>query len=196
LYVDNHHGTHAVCSTLGACLFSCHQRLSQVPNKLFYDGVLLNGTNPAQRFPFLTPLPGAVNRSSFGALQFINVPNGIEQGAQNGRGSLRNVEEAKAIASIVQILLIHGVKPSQLGVIAPFRSQVALIASHLASIQVEPRCRQPVEKWAVTQGQQRKGKKQALVKPPPSQSPQVSGSSVQVATVDSFQVSSLLRRIL
>ncbi|RLN74259.1 hypothetical protein BBJ28_00009017, partial [Nothophytophthora sp. Chile5] len=62
--------------------------------------------------------------------------------SQNGRGGRRrmeNVVEAQVIAGLVELLVLGGVPSDEIAVISPFRSQVALIQQHLATVAASRR---------------------------------------------------------
>jgi len=165
----------ADCMTLRT-QYRCHEMLSQIPNKLFYDNRLLNGTSADARFPFLIPLPGAVSRP-LPPYVFVNV-----QGRSYGTGSLANEEEVDAMARVAEALLIQGVTPEQIGVIAPYRAQVRRLTERFARINVGARALQPPVTFG---GSAQKGKRSAAR--PTLPRGQVCGASIKVSTVDAFQ---------
>jgi hypothetical protein len=170
-------------------LTSCHEMLSRVPNQLFYSGQLLDGTSSAARFPFLVPLHKSSSELPLSPLSFIHV-QGRAVGGMQGRGSLYNAEEVEAIARVAQALLIHGVTPEQIGVIAPYRAQVRALTQRFANIQVEARYQQPIAAFATTSSKQKGSKKKGATQtrlPPAAAGAQVNGSSIKISTVDAFQ---------
>ncbi|XP_013386609.1 protein ZGRF1-like [Lingula anatina] len=109
--------------------YRCHPRISAMASTLFYGGLLKDGVSEKDREPLMKSCP---------PLCFIDVSKGQE--AWNRLGSIYNKEEAAFVASLLKKLLSEGLKPAQIGVITPFRSQVAKINKEilLASSVNEP----------------------------------------------------------
>ena len=178
---------------ISTCVSRCHPLLRQIPSQLFYENRLLDGVSAETRFPFLVPMAGAQARTPFPALMFCDCPLSQESGNSMGGGSLTNQEEARAIQLIVEALLIHGVKPSQIGIIAPFRAQVRVITDSLKAVNVEARLTQPPDLVPSIGQVKKKGKTISVTKftaPQVNVGP-VSATGIQVSTFDAFQVSKL-----
>ncbi|MFC5136090.1 MULTISPECIES: AAA domain-containing protein [Haloferacaceae] len=97
------------------------QRIQAFASAEFYDGALRPAT-PAvagQRLSDLGVDPDALAPELTGGVGFVD-PDGERDGN-------RNVREAERVAGIVDAYLAAGVDPDEIGVIAPFRAQVAEI---------------------------------------------------------------------
>lgn len=110
-------------------------------------------------------------------------------------GSLCNMHEVEVIAAIVRMLLTHGIEPTQLGVIAPYRAQTFKIIDALSQITVTPTATQwkPPPTDAQHAGSRKKRSTKSVNLPiqthaePTSEDMRVSAAAVQVSTVDAFQ---------
>lgn len=183
----------------------------------FCQGRLLDGVSAADRPPLLVPLEGsaAVPLSPF---VFVNIAGGVEErgssfnaDSQESSGSFYNLAEVDAITQIVRALLIHGIAPSQIGVIAPYRAQASRILQSTSSIlvtttappmrpkqaakstskNVSSRTHQPTSKEAFAHSVLKRTLPASIAHAPAdeneSDQQQVSGAGVQVSTVDAFQ---------
>lgn len=162
--------------------------MADIPSRLFYDGALMSGVTAEARAPMLVAMPGSAYTAPLPPLMFIDVPQGVESSPQNS-GSFSNAFEADAIVQLIQTLLILGMRPSQIGVILPFHSQVALVKARLESVSVIPKFRQPQPTYKLPVLGKGKGARAALeLAVPLADGERVSAAGIQVATVDSFQV--------
>ncbi|CAD7702262.1 unnamed protein product [Ostreobium quekettii] len=101
--------------------YRCHPALADIPNRLFYDGRLLNGCSAEERPPLVEGWP---------PISFCDV-RGTARRAQGG-GSSANGQEAECVLQILRRLGEAGVEAAACGVICFFRAQVALIQDLLA----------------------------------------------------------------
>lgn len=185
---------------------------------------LTNGVTAADRYPLLVPREGTPI-APLSPLTFLNLANGEESRPSFGAaaafqnqdqakmGSFFNMREVEAVKAIVRSLLIHGILPSQIGVIVPYRQQEFKMKEAVHSIVVQPTVMQPVQTIPV------KGKRKTTPQKPAQPSAKanfassalgrplasdaaasssadlftfdatrdVSGGGVQVSTVDAFQ---------
>ncbi|WP_066416457.1 AAA domain-containing protein [Halorubrum aethiopicum] len=97
------------------------QRIQAFASAEFYDGALRPATPEVagQRLADLGVDPAALAPELTGGVGFVD-PDGERDGN-------RNVREAERVAGIVDAYLAAGVDPDDVGVIAPFRAQVAEI---------------------------------------------------------------------
>ena len=97
------------------------QRIQAFASAEFYDGALRPATPDVagQRLDDLGVAPDLVAPELTGGVGFVD-PAGERDGN-------RNVREAERVAGIVDAYLAAGVEPDDIGVIAPFRAQVAEI---------------------------------------------------------------------
>ena len=97
------------------------QRIQAFASAEFYDGALRPATPDVagQRLADLGVDPDALAPDLTGGVGFVD-PDGERDGN-------RNVREAERVAGIVDAYLAAGVEPDDIGVIAPFRAQVAEI---------------------------------------------------------------------
>ncbi|WP_281193595.1 AAA domain-containing protein [Halorubrum sp. F4] len=97
------------------------QRIQAFASAEFYDGALRPATPEVagQRLSDLGVDPDALAPELTGGVGFVD-PDGERDGN-------RNVREAERVAGIVDAYLAAGVDPDDIGVIAPFRAQVAEI---------------------------------------------------------------------
>lgn len=117
----------------GTCLpmteqYRCHPLLAALASRLFYDAKVTSGIPSDQRPPIL-PDSGPLL-----VLDTEACPGAASTRASGGGGSLVNEGEATAVARAVEELLVHGLEPGDVGVIATYRRQVAAIRSRLASL--------------------------------------------------------------
>ena len=96
----------------------CHPAISSTPNKLFYNGQLIDGCTASQR-PAL--LPGLA------PVCFLEV-RGSQQYSK-GSSSACNRPEGQAVLQLVRQLVNAGIAPGSIGVICFFRAQVGLLQS-------------------------------------------------------------------
>eukprot|EP00002_Diphylleia_rotans_P031157 TRINITY_DN645_c0_g1_i9.p1 TRINITY_DN645_c0_g1~~TRINITY_DN645_c0_g1_i9.p1 ORF type:complete len:680 (-),score=132.45 TRINITY_DN645_c0_g1_i9:2286-4325(-) len=101
--------------------YRCHPAISNIANKLFYEGKLSNGLTAAQRPP-LFDLPPVC---------FVDITSGTE--ATGSQNSYYNEAEANHIASFVASLVRSGMEGSRIGVVVLYRAQIQVIADKLAS---------------------------------------------------------------
>jgi DNA replication ATP-dependent helicase Dna2 len=102
--------------------YRMHPQIMSVSNRLFYDGRLRSGVTHEERLPPDTH-----------SVMFVPVT----AAAGSGSESRRNVAEAEVIAQLVRRYLeMPGISPSGIGVVSPFRAQVALLRKLLAETGV------------------------------------------------------------
>ena len=109
-------------STLLTSQYRMAQRIQSFPSREFYDGRLRPATpevaaHSVGDLPGVTP--GALPTHLRDRVSFVD-PGGRAEGNTNPR-------EADAVADIVETYLAAGVSPGRVGVIAPYRAQVATI---------------------------------------------------------------------
>ena len=172
--------------------YRMHPTLMQLPNRLFYDGLLLNGVQAEDRPPLLVAHAN-VNERSLPPLSFVNVAHGREQSERMWDGSLScsNHAEVAAVVALVSALLRKGVPASSIGLITMYRAQWKRLREEVAKLVVtldEEAEQRRAMTAAYTTG------KGSLVVDDAGLLPHsewkgagVSGSGVQVNTVDSFQ---------
>jgi DNA replication ATP-dependent helicase Dna2 len=97
------------------------QRIQAFASAEFYDGALRPATPEVagQTLADLGVDPGALAPELTGGVGFVD-PDGERDGN-------RNVREAERVAAVVDAYVAAGVDPDDIGVIAPFRAQVAEI---------------------------------------------------------------------
>ncbi|KAJ4462048.1 putative RNA helicase nonsense mRNA reducing factor [Paratrimastix pyriformis] len=106
--------------------FRCHPLISNMANELFYCGLLSNGVTAADRPPLIAGLPPVL---------FVNCTQTREVSDQ--MGSFINMGEAEVIAGLVHALAqqlesLPAPTGCSIGVIAPYRAQVALLKKLIA----------------------------------------------------------------
>ncbi|MBN1774050.1 MAG: AAA family ATPase [Deltaproteobacteria bacterium] len=109
-----------------------HERIMALPNRTYYGGALEAAPEARTRLLELD-LPGDPNRPAWldaaarpdEPLVLVDVPDGAD-----GR---RNEREAARVAEAAALLRRSGLAPERLGVVTPYRAQVALIRRLLAS---------------------------------------------------------------
>lgn len=100
--------------------YRLHPTLSALPNKLFYNGAIIDGVTAVQ--PVLPGLP---------ILTFVDVPEGHDQTSGMSK-SMENAQEASIVVSIVSYLIKSGVPADSIGVICLYRAQVAVIRKKIS----------------------------------------------------------------
>ena len=105
--------------------YRLHPMLSAIPNKCFYDGVLIDGVNASDR-------SGLISLAPRGVLPPIVWWDTIGYDEKEGESKI-NVNEATRVTSIARCLLDNGVSAEKIGVIAFYASQAKLVNSKLES---------------------------------------------------------------
>eukprot|EP00698_Gefionella_okellyi_P025136 TRINITY_DN908_c0_g1_i13.p1 TRINITY_DN908_c0_g1~~TRINITY_DN908_c0_g1_i13.p1 ORF type:complete len:1112 (-),score=206.45 TRINITY_DN908_c0_g1_i13:2216-5551(-) len=145
--------------------YRCHPLISAMPNALFYDGELRDGVGIDSRAPLLTHMPTMV---------WCDTPEGKEM--SDSSGSFYNDAEANFVVKLVEHLLEQGVQNSQIGVIALYKAQVALLYQRFTEVS-SVSFAQPATPDATT-GTERQE---------PEPSVKRRACPVQISTVDAFQ---------
>jgi DNA replication ATP-dependent helicase Dna2 len=102
--------------------YRMHPQIMSVSNRLFYDGRLRSGVTHENRLPPDDP-------------SVVFVP--VIAAAVSGGDSRRNAAEAEVVADLVtRYIAMPGVVPSMIGVVSPFRAQVALLRKLLQNADV------------------------------------------------------------
>lgn len=114
--------------------YRSHQDIMAFSNRQFYDNALKPHASVATRTlefdqTFEDPTLQTICEPSRPVV-FVNVS------PRETSESRSNLDEAQAALKIIQSLIDGGIKPSQIGVITPFRAQVHLIRSTLFSAQI------------------------------------------------------------
>jgi len=104
--------------------YRCHPAISALANAITYDGVLLDGVTAEDRSGLV---PGLL------PLRFHNVDRGRDERVGQ---SFVNQAEATVIISMVELILESGFDPKQIGVIATYKAQSALIVEKLKASKV------------------------------------------------------------
>lgn len=105
--------------------YRCHPDIACVSNKFFYENKLLDGITPQQRPRLAKILP---------AVSVVDIMLGQEGYSHR---SIYNDMEARAVSSIIQKLLGHGISPDSIGVIAFYKAHVDALARAVSQIQGE-----------------------------------------------------------
>lgn len=105
--------------------YRLHPMLSAIPNKCFYDGVLIDGVNAIDR-------SGLISLAPRGVLPPILWWDTIGYDEKEGESKI-NVNEATRVTSVVRCLLDNGVSAEKIGVIAFYAAQAKLVSSKLES---------------------------------------------------------------
>jgi DNA replication ATP-dependent helicase Dna2 len=133
------------CGCPGACVslttqYRMNRWICNFSSKVFYDGRLIAAAPIAQRVldapktgAWLTIEPPAITRALQPGypLVFVDVQD------EDNSAPKSSSAEARVVRSLVQSLLARGIVESDIGIIAPYRAQVANIRRHLLSDDVE-----------------------------------------------------------
>ncbi|MEO8973912.1 MAG: AAA domain-containing protein [Ktedonobacteraceae bacterium] len=151
-YMKEHSHEKAACVTLRT-QYRMNQWISNFASRVFYNGTLIAAPSVAKRVleyhvgaqhvgaqfiapTAVLPLEAAWLTQTLRPeypLVFVNVSS------ENERDGLKiSNAEARAVRSVVQGLLAHGIAESDIGIIAPYRAQVANIRRHLFSDNEQP----------------------------------------------------------
>ncbi|WP_376795963.1 AAA domain-containing protein [Thermogemmatispora sp.] len=131
-YLASHPGAESACVALKT-QYRMHEQIAAFPSRCFYGGELRAHPTVAWRQLVLRrpPAPPLGERPAIArALQpdqpvvFLDVPT-PESEARVSQA------EARLVRELVTALLVRGVGPSQIGIIAPYRAQVANLRRHL-----------------------------------------------------------------
>ncbi|KAK3426801.1 hypothetical protein EUGRSUZ_F03160 [Eucalyptus grandis] len=104
--------------------YRMHPAISHFPTSAFYNSQVRNGSNVTRKIYRKCHLPWPM----FGPYSFINISNGREEGGDGGR-SLRNYAEVGIVSMILRNL--YGGGDLSVGVISPYRAQVAAIQNKI-----------------------------------------------------------------
>lgn len=117
--------------------YRMHEVISAFASRTFYRGQLRPHYSVARRrLHLLKPLPGSpvLNQATLHALRadlpmvFLDV-----RGEENASESKLSNAEARAVREVIAGLLARGLNEDEIGVIAPYRAQVANLRRHLFS---------------------------------------------------------------
>ncbi|RNF10537.1 regulator of nonsense transcripts 1 isoform X2 [Trypanosoma conorhini] len=114
--------------------YRMHPSLSLFPSGQFYEGTLQNGVTAAQRDASrVFPWPDPTN-----PIFFYNT-TGSEELGENGSSYLNRAEGALTERIITKLIRDGKVKPEDIGVITPYRSQCRFVTNYLARCGPLPR---------------------------------------------------------
>merc|ERR1740138_1864585 len=102
--------------------FRMHSFLAKFPSNTFYNGILQNGVNLAEKTRRFNDFPWPQKEKPM----IFHINLGIEELSASGISYL-NRNEALNVEKIVTLLLRNDIKPSQIGVITPYDGQRAYI---------------------------------------------------------------------
>lgn len=182
---------------IGACVslttqYRMNRWISHFASRVFYDEKLSAHESVAHRHlaftlpgklsmeiptpPFLTKVIDPSRPLVFLDVrdQWANESARMDEGEPASEPVKTSAAEARAVRAIVATLLAHGIKEEEIGVIAPYRAQVANIRHHLFAAHVEGRNQSYPSAWDQSGGRDKSG-------PYPGTSP------LTVDTVDRFQ---------
>ncbi|TPX77457.1 hypothetical protein CcCBS67573_g01275 [Chytriomyces confervae] len=118
-------------STLLRTQYRCHPRIAQIPNRLFYGGILLHGMNTDKAEE---SGPHSASVRQLGPACFVDVRGaGGEKKGSGAGGSLVNYGEAEFVVKMVSGLVKESICCEQIGVITYYKSQAALIQTRIAA---------------------------------------------------------------
>ncbi len=131
-------------ATVSACVplrvqYRMHKQISDFASHTFYDGLLIPDRSVASRVLAIAK-PGMHNAMDASAIKraihpghpivFVDVRGAQEHAKANNA-------EARTVRAIVAELLTHGIPEAGIGIIAPYRAQVANLRRHLFSDDAE-----------------------------------------------------------
>ncbi len=135
-YMQTHEDGESACVTLQV-QHRMNKWISRYSSKVFYQDWLVPSPQVAERIlavkpvspPLLAELPAITKAiEPRYPLVFLDVRPPGEQQLHNAKS---NDSEAQAIRTVVQGLLARGIQEEEIGIIAPFRAQVANVRRHL-----------------------------------------------------------------
>lgn len=113
--------------------YRMNEEIAKVSDVFFYNNIIQshknNKNHTLQDFKFKVPMEAGSLKSALNPLFpvcFIN--------CKNDKASKENVTEANLVYNLVFNFLQGGIKPEQIGVIAPYKAQCALIRKYLDAI--------------------------------------------------------------
>ncbi|MGH2515187.1 MAG: DEAD/DEAH box helicase, partial [Ktedonobacterales bacterium] len=112
--------------------YRMHPVICEFPSHAFYGGALEAGgaaRDTLLQLPAAPPAPLAPVLDPCHPLVFVNVPASESVPEPAGKAS---PAQARVVTTLVQALLAAGVLPERIGVIAPYRAQVAAIRQRLS----------------------------------------------------------------
>jgi DNA replication ATP-dependent helicase Dna2 len=125
-------------SAVSACVplrvqYRMHRQISDFASKTFYNGLLIADRSVASRVLKLigaTTAAPAIKRAIHPGfpMVFLDV-----RSKQENTGPKISNAEARVVREIVAELLVQGIKEADIGIIAPYRAQVANLRRHLLS---------------------------------------------------------------
>jgi len=117
--------------------YRMHRQISDLASHMFYSGLLIPDRSVASRVLAITKA-GIGSTAGTSAIKravhpghpiiFVDV-----RGNQESTGAKSSNAEARTVRAIVAELLAHGVAEAEIGIIAPYRAQVANLRRHLFS---------------------------------------------------------------
>ncbi len=125
-------GEESACVSLRT-QYRMHERIAHFSSRVFYEGKLVAGEQNKRAIlevpPILAGEPSIVTQAlrPIHPLVFVNV---LEHDARQMKVSEK---EAETVGALVHGLLARGIAPSEIGIIAPYRAQVAALRHHLFS---------------------------------------------------------------
>ena len=149
-YMREHPQEKSACVAL-RIQYRMNQWISHFASRVFYDGALVAAPTIAKRVletnggaQFIAPnaqtqliAPAALTHETAWLTQTLRPEYPlvfVDVSAENEHDSFKiSNAEARAVRSVVQGLLMHGIAESDIGIIAPYRAQVANIRRHLFS---------------------------------------------------------------
>ena len=107
--------------------YRCHPAIGCLSSSLFYNGRIRSGVSAADRAPIVQLAPIIAYDTRIGNDQRKSI---------NGQWSYENDSEADVVCKLVEKALCDGISPCDIGVIAMFRAQAALIEQKIACLDV------------------------------------------------------------
>lgn len=122
--------------------YRMNEAIAEFPNQAFYDDRLAHGE--------------ANSDWTLGELKpFVGLDVTGEEQTHSESHSKHNTDEAQQVANQVKLLLIHGVAPSDIGIITAYRAQIGAIRSALSEHDIEGARRIKIDTIDSFQGSER-----------------------------------------
>jgi DNA replication ATP-dependent helicase Dna2 len=133
-------------AAVSACIalriqYRMHRQISDLASHTFYNGLLIPDRSVASRVLVITKAGIGSTADTTAIKRAIHPGHPIVfvdvRGKQESMGAKSSDAEACTVCAIVAELLMHGITEAEIGIIAPYRAQVANLRRHLFSNDAE-----------------------------------------------------------
>lgn len=113
-------------------VYRCHPKTTQLLSELFYDGSLLSGVSEHERDGFMRSRKDFWPNFNFPMMILNHTGASFKMGTSTG-----NQSEKDLVGALVQNLLRHGLRATDIGVISFYSAQTSILTEHLRASRVK-----------------------------------------------------------